>query len=191
MHPNTPCYAQRPCPICTFQPCILQFLRYHLSSIHSSPVVPCCAIIKAVNSVIFRLNSATFASRLVLSTTTISALPLYFLLPTDWLCGPGLSGVYNSVNCPECVFEFARSDRKGRCLLADGKMEPVNFPVPGPIDGKGLAVPWKWSFAASNNQIAPTTGLWVTLRSMMRVLRSCSEENNILRGRMKIKGIKF
>lgn len=34
-------------------------------------------------------------------------------------------------------------------------------------------------------------GLWVTLRSRMRVWRSCSAEKNNLRGRIKIKGIKF
>jgi hypothetical protein len=44
---------------------------------------------------------------------------------------------------------------------------------------------------ASNNQIAATMGLCVTLRSMIRVLRSCSDVKNILRGRMKIKGIRF
>jgi len=111
------------------------------SFIHSSPTVPCCAIISAVSSVIFRLRSATLASRSVLSSATTSALSFPFLLLTEWVWGPGQSGLSITVNWPECVFEFARSERKGRCRLLDTLIEPVNFPVPGPIDRKGLAVP--------------------------------------------------
>lgn len=126
------------------QPPIGIFQSYTIEDfIHSSPTVPCCAMISAVSSVIFRLRSATLTPRSVLSSADTSALLFSFLLLKEWVWWPGLSGLSNTVNWPEWVFEFARLERKGRCRLLDPLIESVNFPVPGPIDRKGLAVPWK------------------------------------------------
>lgn len=83
-----------------------------------------------------------------------------------------------------------RFERNGRCFFVT-VMESTVSCVGGLMDENMGESPLTLSCARSKSQMAPTIGLWVILRRMIRVLRSLSAGMKSLRGLMKINGIKF